>query len=184
MTTDGAYVVRLPSDGDFAALYALGAATPEIRTSASFAFMDEAEFRGAMSDPGAVFLVASPAAEASAPFMTRENVRAFMTPANVEPPVAFIYAKRGDSERPAKNWACLVYLVVDPGHRRQGLATRLYEACLDLLRMEGVTHMYGWADAEGDGAIRSFMQGLGYAEGKKYVWVDRRIADAPPEAAP
>jgi|GEM_PF-618750 GNAT superfamily N-acetyltransferase len=149
--------IRRATTDDLRPLYDLGLATPEFKVSGSHSFMEEDEFLSAIADKDGVFL------------MAEDNGR----------PVGFVYANWRDMERgPTTHWACLVYLVVDPSRRRAGIAQRLYDACLKELVRAGVRHVYGWANAESDGAIISFMRKNGFAGGHKYLWMDKEIQPA------
>jgi GNAT superfamily N-acetyltransferase len=141
------------TDDEFEELYALGRATPEFHVSASEPFMDEDEFRLALTHQDSAFLVA------------REGGRL----------AGFAYATTNDVEcSTRKKWACLVYLVVLPAWRRQGVAGQLCDATMAELRRRGITHLYAWANAESP-AILAFMEQRGFALGHRCVWVDRRI---------
>lgn len=138
---------------EFEELYALGRATPEFQVSASEPFMDEDEFRVALTHPGSAFFVARDGGQLA----------------------GFAYATTNDVERSTRNkWACLVYLVVLPAWRRQGVARQLCDATMAELRRRGITHLYAWANAESP-AILAFMEQRGFALGHRCVWVDRRI---------
>lgn len=148
-------VIRSAGSKDFDALYTIGLATPEFQVSGSEAFMDPDEFRWAITEnPDKVFLLAE------------EDGKI----------VGFVYANAKDGERPFPDkYACLVYLVVIPECRPRGIAKQLYETCEKELKAKGITHMYGWANTEGDGAIGKFMKGQGYTEGHLYRWMDKRL---------
>ena len=146
--------IRRPTTGDFNALYALGKNTPELRVSAIQEFMDRDEFEMAIQNSSGVFLVAETNGEIG----------------------GFIYASGDDKDKPLqKKWACLVYLVVAPELRGQKIATQLYDACVTSLKENGITHLYGWAHTEGDGAILSFMQKNGFTAGHTYQWMDKEL---------
>lgn len=146
--------ITAPRATDIPALYALGLQTPELKVSATEPFMDDAEFRAAVANPDGVFLVAQKGSDL----------------------VGFVYANANDVERSeARQWACIIYIVVAPKWRRAGVAQALYTACTEALARRGVTHVYAWASAESP-AILAFMRRMGFAVGHTYVWVDRRIA--------
>ena len=146
--------IRVANKDDFPELYKIGESTKEFRVSASQNFMDEDEFMAVMTKPTGVFLVAE------------ENGRI----------VGFIYVSSDDKDSPLKkHWACLVYLVVLPEMRGKMVATKLYEESIIKLKELGVTNLYGWANAEGDGAILSFMKKHGFEEGHSYKWMDKAI---------
>ncbi len=149
-------VVRKAKTSDEDALYAFARSFPELRVSATHEFMDRGEFGEAIQNPDGVFLCA-----------IRE-----------ETPVGFIYANANDVEKKGtrkKKWACLVYVAVEKEYRGQGIATRLYTECIKHLKSRGVTHCYGWANNEDDGAVRSFMEKHGFAKGHTYVWMDKEL---------
>ena len=147
-------IIRPAEDKDFAELYDLGKNTPELKVSGTEDFMDKDEFRFSMTDAKSVFLVAETAGELA----------------------GFIYASTQDAERPLPNkWACLVYLVVSPKFRRRGIASELYKHCLAELKKRHITNLYCWASVESDGAIKEFMKKQGFAEGHKYMWMDKKV---------
>ncbi|MEI8223796.1 MAG: GNAT family N-acetyltransferase [bacterium] len=147
--------IRPATEQDFPRLYEIGSQTPELRVSATESFMDADEFKWAITEyKNAVFLIAE--LDGSI--------------------VGFIYANAKDLDKPVKHkYACLVYMTVLPEFRKQGIAKELYATCLSELKSKGITHMYGWANAESDGAIISFLEKEGFAKGHKYVWMDREI---------
>ena|SRR3989344_1492867 len=147
-------LIRSASLDDFEELYSIGMNTPELQVSATEEFMDTDEFRWSITNPQGIFLLAE------------ENQKI----------VGFIYANTKDIEKPfEKRYACLVYLVVVPEFRKQGVAKQLYTKCEIRLKEKGITHLYGWAHTEGDSRIIPFMKKQGFAEGHKYVWMDKKI---------
>jgi GNAT superfamily N-acetyltransferase len=147
--------IRPATEQDFNELYEIGSETPELRVSATESFMDADEFKWAITEyKDAVFLVAE-----------QEN--------NI---IGFIYANAKDLDKPVKNkYACLIYMTVLPKFRNQGVAKKLYAACKTKLQHMGITHLYGWANAESDGAIVSFLEKEGFAKGHKYIWMDKEL---------
>lgn len=148
-------LVRSAQSADFEALYSLGKNTPEFRVSATEAFMDPEEFRWSMTDPYGAFLVAEINGKI----------------------VGFIYASGAeDMERPYPEKAvCLTYLCVDPGFRKQGIAQKLYDTCVEKLKSMGMTNIYGLVNAESDGAIVGFMTKNGFTKGHKFIWMDKKL---------
>lgn len=145
---------RPASLDDFVQLYSLGKKTLQLRVSVNEEFMDADEFKWSITNPHGAFLVAE------------ENQKI----------IGFIYANAQDIERPFEHkYACLVYLVVQPEFRGKGIAQRLYSACEKRLKELGISHIYGWASLEGDGAIINFMKKQGFAAGHKYLWMDKKI---------
>lgn len=140
---------------DFGQLYELGKNTPELAVSSSGNFMEPDEFKWAITNPAGIFLLAE----------------------DDNKPVAFIYANKKDSDRPyhRDRWACIVYLTVSKDYRKRGIAQSLYNACEQQLKAAGITKLYAWANAEGDGAIIKFNKKQGFAEGHKYVWMDKNL---------
>src|SRR3989338_7419832 len=139
---------------EFEELYEIGKNTPELRVSATEEFMDKDDFRQRINGPQGVFLVAE-----------KEGKIA-----------GFICANAKDADSQLQNrYACLVYLVTLPGFRRQGVAKKLYTECEKQLKEKGITHFYSWANAEGDGGIIQFLGNQGFAEGHKYVWMDKKL---------
>lgn len=146
-------VIRPARPPDFDKLYALAESVLELRVSARHAFMDPEEFRMSMASPDSVFLVAE----------RDDNI------------AGFIYADSNDPEKRGaeKKWACLVYLAVAEQHRRQGVATALYEDCIAELKRRGVTHVYGWAGLTHP--IAAFLQTHGFEAGRACIWMDRAL---------
>lgn len=147
-------IIRTASLSDFEELYSIGKSTPEFNVSATEEFMDAEEFKWSIQNPHGIFLLAE------------ENKRV----------TGFVYANANDLERPFDNrYACLVYLVVVPEFRRKGIAKQLYIECERRLKEKGITRLYSWAYAEGDGQIIELMKKQGFAEGHQYMWMDKRI---------
>lgn len=147
--------IRSASIADFEELYAIGKSTPELRVSATEELMDADEFRWSITSRQGVFLVAEEKGKL----------------------VGFIYADAKDMKRPFKHrYACLVYLVVFPESRGQGIASKLYAECEKRLHQLGITNVYSWANAEGDGGIINFLKKNEFAEGHKYLWMDKPIS--------
>jgi GNAT superfamily N-acetyltransferase len=147
--------IRSASIDDFTELYEIGKSAPELRVSATEEFMDADEFRWSITNQNGVFLVAE------------EQKRK----------IGFLYASAKDIEKPFEHkYACLVYLVIIPEFRRQGVAQKLYAEGEKRLRELGVTNIYGWASAEGNGEIIEFMKKQGFAQGHAYVWMDKKIS--------
>ena len=146
--------IRAATTEDFESLYELGLATSEFKVSSSGEFMEPDEFLSSIENPHGTFLLAG----------YNEEV------------IGFIYADRRDAERaPKTKWACLVYLVIKPEHRKKGVAQKLYDACGAELKRHGITRVYGWANAESDGSVIAFMKKNGFDEGHKYLWMDKEI---------
>ncbi len=146
--------IRRAQITDAEKLYNLGLATPELQVSATEVFMDREEFDWSITNDKGVFLLAE----------------------QDDKVAGFIYANSDDKEKPFKNrYACLVYLVVAPEYRKQGVAQELFEQCQITLRDMGLTHLYGWANIESDGSIVSFMKKQGFEEGHTYMWMDKKI---------
>lgn len=146
--------IRKALSKDFESLYALGLSTPEFRVGAAGEFMERDEFLSAIENPTGTFLLAE-----------------------LSPKIlGFTYASWKDIERgPRTKWTCLVYLVVKPEYRKQGVAQKLYDACVQDLRQHGITSVYGWANIESDGSIVKFLEKQGYSKGHKYVWMDKEL---------
>ena len=146
--------IRPATLDDFEEAYALGKNTPELKVSSTEEFMDRDDFQQRIGDPLHVFLIAE----------QKKRI------------IGFICANTKDLDSPLQNkYACLVYLVTLPKFRRQGVAKKLYIECERQLRERGITHFYGWANAEGEGAIIKFMKKQNFTEGHKYVWMDKKI---------
>lgn len=147
--------IRPAKNQDFEELYRIGKNTPEIKVSATEEFMDADEFKWSLTNPDGLFLIAE----------KKHQI------------IGFICANSKDAERPFEHrYACLVYLVVSPEFRRQGVAKALYIECETRLRTIGITNIFGWANAESEGEIIAFMKANGFAEGHRYLWMDKKIA--------
>ncbi len=137
---------------DFRSLYDVGLKTPELRVSATEKFMDLDDFRRRIKGKNHVFILAEVEGKT----------------------VGFISANAKDADSPLKNrYACLVYLVVLPGYRKLGIATKLHEMCMKKLKAMRITHVYAWADTKS--GIIKFMKKKGFKIGKPSVWVDKKI---------
>ncbi len=147
-------IIRQATVEDFEELYSLGSYTKEFRVSADESFMDRDEFKLRICSGEDVFLVAEVGRKI----------------------VGFILFGLNDKDRLLKNrYACLVYLVVEVVYRRKGIAGKLYEEGVRLLRECGITHIYSWATAESDGSMITFLTKKGFAKGHQYVWMDKKI---------
>lgn len=147
-------IIRRATLSDFETLYQIGLQTPELRVSATEVFMDADEFRWCITNPDGVFLVA-------------ENDGAI---------AGFIYATANDAERPfVHKYACMVYLVVTPAYQKQGIARALSAECETRLRNMGITHVYTWANAEGNAGIIAHLKHNGFTQGHQYVWMDKAL---------
>jgi GNAT superfamily N-acetyltransferase len=147
--------VRKATTEDFSALYAIGLATPEFQVSSTVAFMEEDEFLQAILSSFGCFMLAE----------TDEGEI-----------IGFVYANQQDPEMvPRMKWACLVYLMVRPEWRKQGVAQALLDSCIADLKNRGTTNLYGWAHAEGNGSMIKFLKKNRFSEGHKYVWMDREL---------
>ena len=145
---------RKATTEDFEALYLIGLETPEFIVSSGDVFMDKDEFMSSIQNTNGTFLVAE-----------LENTI-----------IGFMYANRQDLERAQKTkWACLVYLVVKPEYRKIGIAQQLNNACIKELKNHGISHIYCWANCEGDDSIINFRKKNGFNVGHKYVWMDKEI---------
>ena len=142
--------IRKPLPTDLASLWALGMRTPEIQVNDKHPFMCIEELEAATKSEHGVFLVA-------------ENI--------VHKIVGFIYAELTDAE--ARDWACLVYLVVASSERRRGAGQKLYDACMTELKARGVHRIYGWVRSSSP-AIRAFMEIQGFEAGHEYTWMEKR----------
>ncbi len=153
---------------DFLPLYQLGKRTQELQVSATEAFMEEDEFRQALTAEDSIFLVAQED-HGEQKEEQEKNI------------VGFIYANADDKDKPLRSkYACVVYLVVAPEQRRKGIANLLYRACELRCKELGITHLYAWAHLEREGEkkspIREFLKKQSFNEGHKYVWMDKKIS--------
>jgi ribosomal protein S18 acetylase RimI-like enzyme len=152
--------IRKATLKDFDTLYALGLETEELRVSSLEPFMDEDQFKLMITSPDYVFLVGLEGAVRS----------------------GFVCAHADDANAQLQHrYACLVYLAVHPAFRRRGIGRQLYVACEEELHRMGITHVYGWAYAEGSGEILSFMKRQGFVKGHQYVWMDKRLEHRRPD---
>ncbi len=140
---------------DFAELYKIGRKTKEFRVSANEEFMAADEFKYYITNPKACFLVA------------KDKEKEIC---------GFILANADDIEKPFKQkYACIIYIIVVPKFRRQGIAKKLYFECIKQLKKKGIKNVYSWANSEGKRQIVKFFKKQGFAEGHKYIWMDKRI---------
>ncbi|KKQ34011.1 MAG: hypothetical protein US50_C0065G0002 [Candidatus Nomurabacteria bacterium GW2011_GWB1_37_5] len=148
------FKIRKATEADFEKLYELGKNTTELRVSASEEFMHPDEFKWSIKDTNGVFLLAE----------------------NEGKVISFIYASGAeDMANPyPEKWVCLTYLAVDPVWRQKGVATLLYEECVGQLKQMGLTNLYGLVNAE-SGSILEFMKKHGFAEGHKFIWMDKKL---------
>lgn len=147
--------IRTATSNDFTELYELWRNTPELKVSATEPFMDRDEFKFAITNPNAIFLVAE----------HEHNIIWFI----------YVHAKDKDKELKQK-YACLVYLVVKQDFRRQWIAQRFYSECEKRLQEIWITNIYTRANSEGNGEIIEFMKKQWFTEGHKYVWMDKKIS--------
>jgi len=143
--------LRDATTDDVDQVLALGAATTELHVRDGV-FLSRGELLTRITNPEALFLVA----EAEGRI------------------VGFAHATLKDPARTGTpTVATLVYLAVDPAHRRRGIAHALYEACEARLRSLGVRSMYGYAHLGGE--IIPFMERHGFAAGNAFVWVEKDL---------
>lgn len=146
-------IIGFATIDDFQELYTLGKNTPEFMVSATEDFMSEDEFRWSIQNPDGIFLVAK----------------------DEDKIIGFIYATTKDIERTrVDNYSCIVYIVIRPEFRGNGIATSLYNACVKKLKIMGITHLYCWASADGK-EVKDFMKKQGFNEGHTYVWMDKAL---------
>ncbi len=72
-------------------------------------------------------------------------------------------------------YACIIYIVVIPEFRGEGIAQKLYLEAEKRTKEAGMTHVYSWANSEGKGEIVQFFKKNGLAKGHKYIWMDKKI---------
>lgn len=148
--------IRRATEKDFFQVYSLGLDTAEFSVDQANAFMMPGLFRQALTSERGVFLVVE-----------------------VDGAVAgFAYANLCDPEVPAGSWACLVYLVVKPKYRRQGLGTALYQACEKEVQAQGASYLYAWAHVGEVGEpspIFKFLKRQGHADGQDYRWMQKDL---------
>jgi ribosomal protein S18 acetylase RimI-like enzyme len=149
--------IRKATIEDLDALYELGKNSPELRVSSTEDFMDIDEFKNFITDKNCVFLVAEEK-KSIAGFIIGHTEWVNMIVKNLK-----------------NKYGYLVFLVVAPEFRRKGAATKLYKECITRLKARGATHVYGWANAEGDNSAIQFLRKQGFAKGHKYVWMDKKL---------
>ncbi|MFA7718004.1 MAG: GNAT family N-acetyltransferase [Candidatus Absconditabacterales bacterium] len=146
--------IRKATLQDFDKLYAIGKMTPELKVSAVEEFMDTEEFQRCITNPVGLFL------------LSEEDNKI----------CGFLYVNAKDLEKPFEDkYACLVYLVVLPQYRKQGIAQKLYDVCVQQLKEKGITHMYCWANTEGQGEIVEFMKKQKFIAGHNYMRMDKKL---------
>jgi len=86
--------------------------------------------------------------------------------------VGFIAAQYGTDRT-----ACLVFLAVDDQYRRKGVATKLYDACIQWLKSDGIlsVNCFAHIDPDQDSDIVKFLTGKGFMPGRQFVWMDKTI---------
>ncbi len=152
--------IRKADARDFPVLYEIGLATPEIQVTEGEAFMEQAEFLRIIQAESSILLVA----------VVNEVV------------AGFVYVRLDDIDA-LPGWACLVYLVVRPEFRGQGVGTALYRAAEHLAQERGYSNFYAWARCGQDSPIRKLLMHQGYSEGHKYSWMGKRqLASVTPVA--
>jgi len=145
--------VRLATNADLPKLYQLGLATPEIQVSATEPFMDEDEFLGALKKKENFFVLWEEMGEI----------------------VGFIMADTRDQDIGYHNkYGCIIYVVVKPEFRGKGVAKKLYAETERIMKERGMTNLYCWASMESP-EIQKFMKKQGFAEGHRYVWMDKKL---------
>ncbi len=148
--------IRKATINDSAELYRLGKNTPELRVSATEPFMDKDEFNAFITDENCIFLAAE----------EKKSI------------IGFIIGHTEWVNMIVKNlknkYGYLIFLVVAPEFRKRGVATKLYSACIAKLKEKGATHIYSWANANGEDVI-NFMKKQGFTEGHKYIWMDKKL---------
>ena len=70
-----------------------------------------------------------------------------------------------------KKWGSINYLVVHPNFRNKGIASVLFDECVDKLKNMGVTNLYSWANMES--GIVQFYEKKSLVKGHVYVWMDK-----------
>lgn len=116
--------------------------------------MDEEEFKRCITNPLWIFLLAEDSNKIC----------------------GFIYANAKDMDKPfEEKYACLVYIVVLPDYRNQGVAQALYTHCVKDLKEKWITHMYCRANIEWQWEIVEFMKKQEFIEGHKYMRMDKRL---------
>ena len=106
-------IIREANLNDFKKLYKIGKQTPELKVSSTEEFMDKDDFKSRIKNKEHVFLVAE---------IDKQLI-------------GFICIHARDKGKFLKNkYACLVYLVILPKYRKQGIAILLYKECIKRLK--------------------------------------------------
>ncbi|MGI0133676.1 MAG: GNAT family N-acetyltransferase [Candidatus Micrarchaeaceae archaeon] len=137
--------IRTAKPSDFTELYALGKRFKELRVSNGELFMTREEFKASIRNKKGIFLVAE------------DNGKI----------IGFSY-----SAIEGKTYASMVYNLVTPKYRGQGLGKRFVREREKWLRKRGIGAAYLLATNQG---IIRMMKHLGYKEGKKLVWMEKRL---------
>lgn len=146
--------IRQAKKTDTAALFKLGQHTPEFQTSNQEPFMEQDELQWRVGSPTSTFLMAESGKKLA----------------------GFIYAETVNTDAPIRSkFSCVVYIVVAPDFRKQGIATKLLEACEQELKEQGMEFVYVWANQGGDKAIEKFLKKEGYIAGHTYRWMDKKL---------
>lgn len=113
------------------------------------------------------------------PFMTLEEITLSLT----DPKFVWMIAEDHEGgllgaclasmADPDRAGACIVYLGVLPGVRRQGVATKLLSATLTELRGLGQNYIYTWAHPTS--GVVELMETAGFVKGHTCVWMDSTI---------
>ena len=137
---------------DFEKLYQLGLDTPELKVSNTNVFIDPEEFKFCIKYKYGIFLLAE-----------EKNKLA-----------GFIYAEATDIKmRYPKKWGSINYLVVHPNFRNKGVASVLFDECVEKLIRLGVSNLYSWANSES--GIVDFFGKKGLVKGHVYIWMDKLL---------
>ena len=143
-------VVRKAELEDAPRLYRIGLSTPELKVSSQVDFMTPKELESSITTPDGIFLLAK------CDYLT----------------VGFIFALINDLDKlPNDSQACIIYLVVVPKFRRQGVAQKLYDQLQKELTARGIVYTYVWACPTS--GVVNFMERQGYKSGRTCVWMDK-----------
>ncbi|MGI0141834.1 MAG: GNAT family N-acetyltransferase [Candidatus Micrarchaeales archaeon] len=137
--------MRKAKPPDFQTLYKIGLSTPELKVSDNEAFMSRPDFKFAITNKNGLFLVAE------------KNGKI----------IGFAYCYIEGPE-----YACMVYDVVLPKYRGQGIGKRLIQEKELWLKKKGVKSAYALATNQ---KATSILKHLGYRKGKQLTWMEKKL---------
>lgn len=144
--------IRKASVDDFEQLYKLSLQTQEFSYSTTEVFAEPEEFKHWLIDKESVFFLAEDDKEI----------------------IGFIYATVENENRSWRaRWAMIEFLMVQPTHRKKGVAALLYSAMAEELEKHQITNIGCWTCV--NSPVSEFMRKRGFISGKSYQWMDKRV---------